>query len=144
MDVPLILAVCVPGDFVNPFPPLLSITAVCGGLLSLQALALFAAARRLYPARLSARQRAIYTEVYRITVGAAIGAWGLTGWAWWQAQHFSNTCFLGPADFRAILLFATWYAVDAAVVITIPLLLVGLLLAGIIIIRRRQRMQPAY
>jgi hypothetical protein len=143
MDVPLILAICVPGDFVNPFPPLLQITAVCGGLLSLQALALFVAARRFSSARLLAWQRAMYTVVHRTTLGAAIGVWGLAGGIWWQAQHFSNTCFWVRGGLNFILFFATPNAIDAAIAITALLLLADLLLAAIIIIRR-QRMQPSY
>ena len=143
MDGPLILAVCVPGNFVNPFPPLLQLTAVCAGLLSLLALGLFAAARRFPQARLSAWQRTMYTGVYRTTLGAVIGVWGLTGWVWWQEQHFKSTCFLGPRDWRSILFFATQWAINAAVVLTIFLLLAALLLAALMLIRR-QRSQPSY
>ncbi len=136
---PLAPAVCTPADFVNPFPALLVPAALCAGLLSFGAAALFLRNRRQRQAEQMGDIHRLYRLVYKTAIGTALWSWLLTGWLWWEAHVFGTWCLLSPNSPRALLFFAEQKTVAATVVFTAFLLISGLILFAVEKRSRKQR-----
>ena len=138
---PLVPVRCVPSDFINPFPPLYSTTALCSVLLFLQTLLLFwAFSGSLVPLQRGWRHWA-KSLVLLLTAGAALGTGGLTGWIWLQSRSFIVWCagFARDLSGQESAYQAAERGMQLTVMVTVFLLLVGLI---VVLLRRWQRHRP--
>jgi hypothetical protein len=128
---------CVPSDFVNPFVVWPLVTAVCGGLLLLEALALYVSAPRW--------QRAVSRPwVTLVPIAAAIWAFVLAAWALAQSLTFVAWC----AGFRQSRLAEQAFAVRAIAALvnvtvwaTAALLIVGAIMVLARIVLRQTKVR---
>jgi hypothetical protein len=124
----LVPALCIPQDFINPFPPLLQAAAVCAGLL------LAATALLLFAWR--GRRRAIqqWWLRYAVRTGSIIvfagmlWSLGLALWLWGVNSSFKGWCSIG-ADPRLATQFQALQTAQSIVPVTTNLTIAALLVA---------------
>lgn len=131
MPHPFVIAVCIPADFLNPYPALLLPAGVCAGLLSLGAFALFLMSW-------SQAQPIFYTnKLYQFankaTLVSAGWAWLLTGWLWWQSQLSwnANWCMETRQSFKVLVFTAAQREVGVTIALTVFMLVCTLVVAAI-------------
>jgi hypothetical protein len=95
MGVPLILALCTPDEFVNPYPALFWSAAVCAGLLGLEAFVFFLTARNFYQVCQALWFSRIRRLLNILAMCTALLALVLAAWLDWQRLHFVTFCSIG-------------------------------------------------
>jgi hypothetical protein len=117
MDVPLILALCTPDEFINPYPALFWSATGCAVLIGLEAFIFFLTARNVHPALQGSWLDRMRKVLNNLILGAALLALVLALWLGWQSLHFVTFCTFSGYS----LPYRTFQAGQAAVVVMMSL-----------------------
>jgi hypothetical protein len=118
MVTPLILAVCVPGDFYNPYPSLFWSATVCAALLGFELFILSRTARNYSQVLSGLWFRRIRNLLSIFVLCTAMVACGLAIWLGWQSLHFVTLCTIGGFSFTILAFEVGVYGVGVIMALT--------------------------